>query len=58
MRDCLSHKLGTHRLSHCSLEVDTAGDAGELEDLAAVLTVLVLSSLDLHILLFINETLQ
>lgn len=54
----MSHKLGTHRLSHCSLEVDTAGDAGELEDLAAVLTVLVLSSLDLHILLFINETLQ
>lgn len=58
VRDSLSHKFGALRLGNSSLEVDAAGHTGELEYLAVVLTILVLSGLYLHILLFIKQALE
>ena len=58
MRYRLSHKFGAHRLGHSSLEVDTAGHTGELEDLAAILPIFVLSRLYLNVLFLVDQTLQ
>jgi len=53
----LSHQFGAHRLGHCSLEVDTAGHTGELENLATILSILVFSSLNLNVLFLVDQTL-
>jgi hypothetical protein len=54
VRDCLRHQLGAHGLGHCSLEMDTAGHAGELENLALVLSILVLRGFNLNVLLLVQ----
>lgn len=50
----LSHQLGAHRLGHRSLEVDTAGHTGELEDLAAKFSILIFSCLNLNVFFLVN----
>ena len=54
----LRHQFGAHRLSDGSLEMDAASHTGELEDLAVVLAVFVLSSLYLDIFFLVDQALK